>query len=226
MPRTLVVVNPNTSEATTRLLVTAARAAVGEGDDVEIVGVTVAEGPSIITSPSALAAAAGLVVEAAREAAARLDPSALIVAAFGDPGAAGAAIATGLPVIGIGGAAVRSASAGGRRFAIATTTAQLEPALRELVDAEGALAEYAGCFLTESAAEELEDPERLLAELRAALLRARAAGAEAVVIGGGPLSAAAAGLAEEFRGRIPVIEPVRAAVGEALAVRAGATARG
>lgn len=215
MPRILVVINPNTSEATTRLLVDTARSAARE-EDVEVVGVTAAEGPALLADPVALAAAAGPVVAAAGEAARRWEPVALIVAAFGDPGLIEAGLATGLPVIGIGGASVRVASAGGRRFAIATTTSRLEPALRELVAGSGALAEYAGCFLTASPAEELSDPELLHDELREAVLRAHRDGAEAVVIGGGPLSAAAASLAEEFRGRILIVEPVRAAVAEAL----------
>ncbi|WP_208544836.1 aspartate/glutamate racemase family protein [Rathayibacter festucae] len=216
MQRTVVVVNPNTSVATTRLLVAVARDAV-RGEDVRVVGETVAQGPSIITTPSALSAAAVHVVTAARRAVLLHAPDAIVVAAFGDPGAAEAAEATGLPVVGIGAAAVRAASAGGRRFAIATTTGRLEPVLRALVADAGSLDAYAGCFLTASPAEELEDPDRLHGELRAAVLQAQAAGAEAVIIGGGPLSAAAERLAAEFAGVLPIVEPIRAAVAEALA---------
>ncbi|QHC64725.1 hypothetical protein GSU69_05345 [Rathayibacter festucae] len=208
--------NPNTSVATTRLLVAVARDAV-RGEDVRVVGETVAQGPSIITTPSALSAAAVHVVTAARRAVLLHAPDAIVVAAFGDPGAAEAAEATGLPVVGIGAAAVRAASAGGRRFAIATTTGRLEPVLRALVADAGSLDAYAGCFLTASPAEELEDPDRLHGELRAAVLQAQAAGAEAVIIGGGPLSAAAERLAAEFAGVLPIVEPIRAAVAEALA---------
>ncbi|TDX76616.1 Asp/Glu/hydantoin racemase [Rathayibacter sp. PhB151] len=216
MQRTVVVVNPNTSVATTRLLVAVARDAV-RGEDVRIVGETVAQGPSIITTPAALSAAAAHVVAAARRAVLLHAPDAIVVAAFGDPGAADAAEATGLPVVGIGAAAVRAASAGGRRFAIATTTGRLEQVLRALVADAGALDAYAGCFLTASPAEELEDPDRLHGELHAAVLLAQAAGAEAVIIGGGPLSAAAERLAAEFAGVLPIVEPIRAAVAEALA---------
>ncbi|WP_217274662.1 aspartate/glutamate racemase family protein [Rathayibacter sp. VKM Ac-2835] len=215
MQRTVVVVNPNTSVATTRLLVAVARDAV-RGEDVRIVGETAAHGPSIITTPAALAAAAEHVVAAARRAALAHTPDAIVVAAFGDPGAAGAAAATGLPVVGIGAAAVRAASAGGRRFAIATTTGRLEPVIRALVAESGGLPAYAGCFLTLSPAEELDDPERLHGELRTAVLRAQAAGAEAVIIGGGPLSAAAERLAADFAGVLPIVEPIRAALAEAL----------
>ena len=216
MRRTLVIVNPNTSLATTRLLVSVARDAV-RGQDVRVAGETAAEGPAMITTPTALAAAAVHVVAAARRAAAAHAPDAIVVAAFGDPGAAEAAEATGLPVVGIGAAAVRAASAGGRRFAIATTTGRLEPVIRALVADAGGLDRYAGCFLTASPAEELDDPNQLFHELHAAVLRARAAGAEAVIIGGGPLSAAAERLAAEFAGVLPIVEPIRAAVAEALA---------
>ena len=215
MGRTLVVLNPNTSAETTRLLVAIARDAV-RGEEVHVVGETAARGPSIITDPAALAASAGEVVASARRSVLLHDPAALVVAAFGDPGAAEAAEATGLPVVGIGAAAVRAAGATGRRFAIATTTSRLEGTLQALVASAGDPRDYAGCFLTASDAEQLRDPVRLHAELREAVLRAEAAGAEAVIIGGGPLSAAAELLAAEFAGRLPIVEPIRAAVAEAL----------
>ncbi|MCM6762860.1 aspartate/glutamate racemase family protein [Rathayibacter sp. ZW T2_19] len=217
MGRTLVVLNPNTSAETTRLLVGIARDAA-RGEDVRVVGETAASGPSIITDPAGLAASVGEVLASARRAVLLHDPEVLVVAAFGDPGAAEAAEATGLPVIGIGAAAVRAAGARGRRFAIATTTSRLEGVLRALVASAGDPEDYAGCFLTASDAEELSDPVRLHAELRVAVLRAEAAGAEAVIIGGGPLSAAAELLAAEFAGRLPIVEPIRAAVAEALLV--------
>jgi Asp/Glu/hydantoin racemase len=219
--RSLLIVNPNTNEETTRLLVATARSeAAGTGAIVR--GVTAAAGPRMITDPVALAAAEPHVVAAARRAVAEGDVDAIVVGAYGDPGVDRVAEATGLPVVGIGAASVRTAAGGGRRFAIATTTSLLVDAMRELARRNDVLDSYVGCYLTDSPADELDDPGRLVDELRAAALRAHADGAEAIVIGGGPLSAAAGLLAAETGAGLRIVEPVREAVREALALVAAA----
>lgn len=62
---------------------------------------------------------------------------------------------------GIGAAPVRPAGGGARRIVIPTTTARLGTTLRTMVASAGWSEDYVGGFLTESAAEDLEDPERL-----------------------------------------------------------------
>jgi Asp/Glu/hydantoin racemase len=56
----------------------------------------------------------------------------------------------------------------------------------------------------------MADPARLDALLSACITRAREAGAQAVIIGGGPLAEAARRLSEGAR--VPLIEPVPAAM--------------
>ncbi|MFI9003980.1 aspartate/glutamate racemase family protein [Streptomyces sp. NPDC053541] len=81
----MVLVNPNTSAATTRMMTGIARRALA-GTGLRVRGVTVAAGPPMLTDPAALSAAVPHVLAAARRALAAGDCAALIVAAFGDPG--------------------------------------------------------------------------------------------------------------------------------------------
>lgn len=218
----ILVVNPNTNERTTALLVETARRAAGEEADVQ--GVTAASGPLMITDPVALSAAASHVVDAALRVASHSRVDAIVVGAYGDPGVEETRVATGLPVIGIGSASMRAAARGGRRFAVATTTPMLAPALGELAKASGVGALYTGCYLTRSAADELLDHSPLVAELREACECARAGGADVVVIGGGPLSAAAEDLVTVFGEALPIVEPVREAVRAVLSTLSSAAA--
>ncbi|MET8505245.1 aspartate/glutamate racemase family protein [Streptomyces sp. NPDC004787] len=84
-PPAVVLVNPNTSAATTRMMTGIARRALA-GTGLRVRGVTVADGPPMLTDPAALRAAAPHVLAAAHHALAAGDCAALIVAAFGDPG--------------------------------------------------------------------------------------------------------------------------------------------
>ncbi|WP_313006404.1 aspartate/glutamate racemase family protein [Corynebacterium variabile] len=102
------------------------------------------------------------------------------------------------------------AAAGGRRFAVATTTPDLAEAICGLVDRPGVADLFTGVELTTTDPLMLaEDPEACREELDAVVWRCLAAGAQRVVIGGGPLSDAAADLA----GRYPdvIVEPLTAA---------------
>ncbi len=133
----------------------------------------------------------------------------VVVAAFGDPGVPELRDA-GYRVTGIGEAALQTAAAGGRRFALATTTPDLAEAISGLVDRAGVADLFTGVELTTTDPLMLaEDPEACREELDAVVWRCLAAGAQRVVIGGGPLSDAAADLA----GRYPdvIVEPLAAA---------------
>ncbi|WMX44305.1 aspartate/glutamate racemase family protein [Streptomyces roseicoloratus] len=205
----VVLVNPNTSAATTRTMTAIARRALA-GTGLRVRGVTVSEGPPMLTDPAALRAAAPHVVTAARAAVASGDCAAVIVAAFGDPGL-DAVRALPVPVVGIGAAALAEAAAAGRRFGIATTTPLLADALAAHVARQGLTPAYTGARFTAG------DPQRLAARpdaLLAALTDAAHAcvardGAEAVVIGGGPLGEAAEALRPRLP--VPVVAPIPAA---------------
>lgn len=209
----LLVVNPNTNTATTEAMcrIAAETAPIG----VEIEGLTVARGTSLITDPTALAIAAEAVAEAETAIRART-PDAVIVAAFGDPGRARLAERLDVPVVGIGEAGMRAGSAGGRRFAVVTTTPDLVGSIGAMADRLGLARHFAGVALTEGDAAALTgDASRLPRALEAAARRAMATwGVSALVIGGGPLAVAARKL---LLPGVDIVEPIPAAIVEAIA---------
>ncbi|MFD9245812.1 aspartate/glutamate racemase family protein [Streptomyces sp. NPDC059556] len=208
----MVLINPNTSTATTAMMTALARRALGGAFPVR--GVTVTRGPRMLTDPAALAAAAPEVVAAGLRATAAGHCAALLVGAFGDPGAELLRAATDVPVMGLGEAALREASAGGTPFGIATTTPLLADAIAARVADLGLADRYTGLRLTAGGGPEhlSARPELLLDALeRAVRACVDRDGARAVVIGGGPLGDAA----EELRTRcaVRIVAPIPAACG-------------
>ncbi|WP_329620473.1 aspartate/glutamate racemase family protein [Streptomyces sp. NBC_01255] len=207
-----MLINPNTSTATTAMMTAIAQRTLGARPEGRAVrGVTVSRGPGMLTDPAALRAAAPEVLAAGLRAAAEGDCAALLVGAFGDPGLEALRAATGLPVAGLGEAALLEAAAGGAPFGVATTTPLLAEAIAERVAALGLADRYTGIRLTAGTPERLSaDPSLLLDRLeRAVRACAERDGARAVVIGGGPLGEAA----EELRARcaVEVVAPIPAA---------------
>ena len=202
----ITLVNPNTSTATTDLMVAIARAQAPGW--LEINGMTAHTGAALITNEASLALAADAVVALVPE----LSGDGVIVAAFGDPGADRLRARLRIPVVGIGEASIRAAAAHGRRFAIVTTTAELVVGIERRVTALGCAHSFAGVRVTAREPVALTaDPRALEAALFALVeLSVRDDGAEAIVIGGGPLSAAARAIAG--RTSAAIIEPVPAAV--------------
>lgn len=205
----LTLVNPNTSQATTAAMLAVAEAEAGFA----LTGQTARSGETVITNEAALE-------HAAREVAA-LAPvlrraQGVIVAAFGDPGLTALRAALDCPVTGIAEAGMAEAAAGGRRFAVVTTTPDLIRAIARRAEAEGH-AGFAGTWVTpDDPASLMDQPEALRAALLKACLRALdSGGVEAIVIGGGPLALAARALIGVVP--VPIIEPVPAAV--RLAIR-------
>jgi Asp/Glu/hydantoin racemase len=207
----LIVFNPNTSVETTARMVAIAAAEAGGRATVE--GVTARFGAPLITEPEALAVAATAAlaeVDRLREA------DGVIVSAFGDPGLEMLRERITPPVTGIAEAGMAEAAANGRRFAVVTTTPFLVDAISARAAALGH-GGFVGVWTTPG------DPAALTAApgpLRAALAAAcrRAiteGGAEAVVIGGGPLAEAARDIAGDCP--VPLIEPLPAAVRLSLA---------
>jgi Asp/Glu/hydantoin racemase len=204
----LLLINPNTNVDTTARMVALARD--GAPDDVSVAGLTVAFGAPLITEPAALAVAADAVVDAARNQDLS-DVAGIIVAAFGDPGLDLLRSSVACPVTGIAEAGLAEAAQGGRRFAVATTTPGLVGSIADLVCRYGHADRFVGTFLTSGDIDAvMRDPAYLADALLEAAGRAVAAGAEAVVIGGGPLAAAARIIAPLVG--VPVVEPIPAAV--------------
>ncbi len=206
--RRILLINPNSLVSTTAKMVAIAKSAASDGFD--IFGATATRAPSMIVSAEALDAAAPEVEEIAL--ARRGECDGIIVAAFGDPGLAGIKVGMTLLAVGIGESAMLEAAEGGRRFGVATTTPLLGPKIDALPGALGLRSQYTGTRFAGG------DPQQLMldpARLRAALADAVEAciaqdGAEAVIIGGGPLGEAARELQPMFT--VPVVAPITSAV--------------
>ena len=206
-PRVLLI-NPNTSRGSTVQMLAAAEA-VAAGR-LELVPRTAEFGSSLITDEAGLAEAARAVLAmAAAEAA---PPDGVIISAFGDPGLAALRKMLACPIVGIAEAAMAQAAEGGRRFSVATTTPALAADIRRCAEHYGFGPLLASVRLTKAEPVLLmADPSALLQALAIAVEQAwRDDGAEAVIIGGGPLAAAARDLA--LASPIPIIEPIPAAV--------------
>jgi allantoin racemase len=214
--RRILLINPNSSAATTAMMVGIAQAAAAGA--CEVAGATAQRAPPMIVEPDALAAAAGEVVEIAVSNDGQYDG--FIVAAFGDPGLAEVRERCRTPAVGIAESAFREASAGGRRFGIATTTPALKAAIDQRVALLGLSVQYTGLRITSGEPAELvKDRDRLRGALADAVRHCIGDdGAEAVIIGGGPLGEAARELEPMFS--IPIVPPIPAAIRAILAILA------
>src|SRR5262245_16278057 len=104
----ILLINPNSSGDTTAMMVAIARSCVP--GDVVVAGATATRSPPMITTPAALAAAAGEVVEiGVRDAG---GTSGIVVAAFGDPGLETLRRSVPIPAVGICEASMIEAAAG------------------------------------------------------------------------------------------------------------------
>lgn len=213
----IVLINPNSNSAATDSMARLAQEAAG--DQARIIGRTNEHAPKLLTTPDDMAAAARGVVEIGRQAAGEEGVAAIIVSAFSDPGLAELRKALPeTPVVGIGEEAFHQAARNGRAFAIVTITP--DPALvdsfRAKAEELGYLDQFRGVQVTPGDPNQLvEDPQRLDAALAEAVKRAVLEnGAEAVIMGGGPLSAPATRIQPQFD--VPLVVAVTAATNAAL----------
>ncbi|MEJ8473827.1 aspartate/glutamate racemase family protein [Roseibium algae] len=211
VPQPVVLINPNTTLATTQKMVEIARDfAALQGAQISLSGLTAKWGAPLITTDVALAEAGDAVIGLLPEIPA--GTAAVIVSAFGDPGLEGLRGLLSIPVVGIAEAAFLVAGINGRRFSVATTTSELVGAITHRAGTYGFGDQLASVRLTEGEAVQLMADEGHLTEAlgRAVELAVREDGAEAVIIGGGPLAVAARHLANTSP--VPLIEPIPAAV--------------
>ena len=208
----IALVNPNTSAATTASMLRIAKDTAGPG--IRIKGLTAPFGAPLITTPAALARAAEAVVALAPQ---LREAQAVLIAAFGDPGLSALRDLLAVPVTGLAEAGMHEAAQGGWRFAVVTTTPELRGSIAATAVAHGH-DRFLGTWTTPGDPVALaSDAAALAAALAAACARAADAGAEAIVIGGGPLAEAARQLAPTSP--VPLIEPLPAAVRLSLARR-------
>lgn len=213
----IVLINPNSNIAATESMTALAQEAAGE--KARILGRTNDAAPRLLTTPEDMVQAASGVVEIGRQAAMSDGSAAFIVSAFSDPGLA--ELRQALPdavVVGIGEEAFHEAARDGRSFAIVTITP--DPALIESFQARaedlGYAEQYKGVRVTPGDPNDLvEKPEQLDAALAKAVEKAISEdGAEAVIMGGGPLSAPAMRIQPRFD--VPLVVAVTAATNAVL----------
>lgn len=207
MPHILLI-NPNSSRATTAMMVAIARAALPPAYSLS--GVSARQGPEMIVNAAELAAAAAEVEYNWRESGRH--SAGAIISAFGDPGIEGLRALDGRPVAGLCEASMLEAAEGGRRFGVATVTPELADVIAGKAEQAGVGALYTGIRLTAGDPRTLAGDPLALEDALEQAVRAcvECDGAEAVVIGGGPLGQAAMALARRFS--VPVIAPIPAAV--------------
>lgn len=182
-PPPVLLMNPNSNAVTTLAMVTIAKRFLPN-----IRGWTAPSGPAMLTTTEQLANAAKLLTEAKIPS----DISGVIIAAFGDPGRVALAAKLNIPVVGIGQAAAIAAAKGKRHYCVVTHTPNLKTGIDALMQSSVPNSNYLGTFVTTGDPHVLsKDATQLDAALLAAIQRANAAGAEAIIIGGGPLAEAA-----------------------------------
>ena len=217
----IVLINPNTSDATTADMVDIARASAAGG--LRIDGLTARFGARLITCEAELDEAARAVLALVPDVGQAAD--AVIVAAFGDPAADALAKTLDRPVIGIAEASMRAAALGGRRFAVVTTTPALIRRISARAEELGLGGSCVGVLATDGdpalLMQSAADLEHRLYEL--AVHAVSALGAQAIVVGGGPLGRVARALGGRLD--VPVIEPIPEAVRHIARVLGAASAR-
>jgi allantoin racemase len=117
----ILIVNPNTTEAVTSIMLDAGRASASPGVDLR--GIPAPRGLPYITSRAEAQIGGAIALEMLAEARGEYD--AAIIAAFGDPGLLGARELFEAPVIGISEAAMLTACMLGGRFLIVTFSSVL-----------------------------------------------------------------------------------------------------
>lgn len=214
--KTIVLINPNSNEDATRSMVELAEA--GTDGDVNVVGVTNEDAPSLLTTLQDMEEAVPGVVALGVEAAKDENVVAIIVSAFSDPGLKELRAEVDIPVFGIGEEAFHAAARDDRKFGIVTVTPDenLIKSFQEKAESLGYSHLYQGVRVTPGDPKELvESPEKLDAALTKAVQESVSSdGAEAVIMGGGPLSAPALRIEKQFEE--PLVVAVIAAIHAAL----------
>lgn len=204
----ILLVNPNITEAVTAVMLEEARRIAAPGT--EVVSATARFGALYIENRAEAAIASHAVLDALARHAGGCD--AVIVSAFGDPGAGAAKELMPMPVVGITEAALLTAWTLGRRFAIVCMTERLRAWYLECVAELGLASRLAAVRALDVPVPDIATARDDLAEPLLALCgrAVDADGAEVVILGGGPL----AGLAHRIAAQVPVplLEGVTCAV--------------
>ena len=210
----ILLLNPNTTESVTDLLVAAAEKVVAPGT--VLIPVTATRGVPFIATRAEAQIGGVVALELLAEHNSNVD--AAIIAAFGDPGLFGARELFDIPIVGMAEAAMLSACMLGRRFAIVTFSSSLGAWYEDCVDMHGLTGRCAGIRVLDTGFHSLSEVQSEKEELLVDLVCRTVTETEAdvVILGGAPL----AGLAAKVKHRIPVplVDQVQAAVKQAEAL--------
>ena len=212
MTRHILLINPNSSQATSAMMQAIAQRAADGAMAVTVV--TARRSPAMIVTEDDLLASAAEVVEIGRRHAA--DCAGIVVSAFGDPGLDELRRRVEIPVTGICEASMRAAAQGGRPFGVATTTPLLAGVIAARAAALGLAERLTGIRCTAGDPLALSGDKAALTLALGEMVEAciAADGAEAVIIGGGPLGEAAGAL--QARYTTPIISPIPCAIASLL----------
>ncbi|MEH6728374.1 MAG: aspartate/glutamate racemase family protein [Hyphomicrobiales bacterium] len=205
MPRELALLNPNTNKRTTDFMTAIANSISPHQPAFE--GHTMLLGPSIVTNEPALASAANQIVTIG-ENLARHGIRGILISGFGDPGLTELRQRVSIPVTGIAEAGMRKAGKNGRRFSIITTTPALHNSIEQTAARYGHANNLVSIRITDGEpTQTMSDPQNLTRLLLDASHRCiQSDGAQALLIGGGPLAIAAKAIEQAIE--VPIIEPV------------------
>ena len=182
----ILILNPNTTDAVTTLMVETGRAVAAP--DTKLVAMTAPRGFPYISNRAEAQIGGAIVLELLVEAYPGVDGA--IVAAFGDPGLFGARELFDIPVVGVSEAAMLTACMLGQRFVIVTFAAALCGWYRDCVAMHGLSDRCAGVVAPDedfsSIAELQQDNlESLVALANRAILETKA---DVMIFAGAPLS--------------------------------------
>jgi len=195
----LLLINPNTSQSITDLVLKHARRFASRGTRLR--AVTGGFGPRYIASRAGYAIAGHAALDALANDRGRKD--AVVLACFGDPGLEALREMSKVPVIGMADAAVLQACALAPRFSIVTGGERWKPMLEEFVARRGLASRLASVrAVAPTGADIARNPKAALALLaRACRGCAKEDGAHVVILGGAGL----AGLASRLRSEVEVL---------------------
>ena len=207
----LLLINPNITPAITEVMAAEARASANAGT--EITAVTAEFGTLYIENRAEAAIASHAVLDVyARH---HHGADAVIVSAFGDPGAIALKELASVPVVGLAEAALLTAWSLGRRITIVCMTERLRRWYEECVHEHGLAARVVAVRALDepptdatTASETLAEPMRDLCQLAVEEDRA-----EVIMLGGGPMAGIARRIANQVD--VPLVDGVQAAVGYA-----------
>jgi Asp/Glu/hydantoin racemase len=214
----VLVLNPNSSEKVTQAIDRAVQGAVA-GAGCAFQSVTAADGPPGVVTQEDYEQATALVVHYVQRHA--QEAQAFVIACFSDPGVAGARVASGKPVVGLGEAGLRAALERGRRVGVLAIADAAIPRHLRHWRSLGLDQQVAGERALNLRVDQAGDPAIAFDRLREAgrLLREQD-GADALLLG-------CAGMADlrqplEQALGLPVVDPCQAAAAAALKAVRGA----